>query len=65
MKGATIQRDLPVDVDIDVTELREGLWGLYMLGLVTPTKAKDKDRVIMRNLQDGLRLLNDLEKSAN
>jgi len=65
LKGATIQKDLPVDVDIDVTELREGLWGLYMLGLVTPTKAKDKDRVIMRNLQDGLRLLNDLEKSAN
>lgn len=56
LKGATIQKDMDI--------LREELWGLYMIGAITPTKAKDKNRVIMRNLQDGLRVLQDLERQA-
>ena len=54
LKGATIQQD------IDLT--REQLWALYMMGAITPTKAKSRNTVIMRNLQDGLRALETIEK---
>jgi hypothetical protein len=56
LKGATVQ----TDVDI----LREGLWGAYMMGIITPTKSKDKNKVIMNNLKDALRVLKDYEEAA-
>ena len=44
--------------------LREGLWGAYMMGIITPTKAKDKNKVIINNLKDALRVLKDYEEAA-
>ena len=48
----------------NVDSMRDGLWSAYMLGIITPTRAKDKNKVIMNNLNDALRVLRDYEKAA-
>ena len=48
----------------NVDSMRDGLWSAYMLGIITPTRAKDKNKIIMNNLNDALRVLRDYEKAA-